>query len=150
MIDIYTDGSHLKHTTGRLGCGGVMLKDGKKVDEFSIEIDPEQINTEFGSKEVSNPTAEMIGLLEALRFFDFKKERDIVVHADYLGVKSWMEGSWKIKEPYIKKIKDQIEKVIKQKQLNVKYDWVKGHQKKSILSMESYWNNYVDKLAKGI
>ena len=32
---------------------------------------------------------------------------------------------------------------------DIKYEWVKGHQKASIFNQDARWNNYVDILAKG-
>lgn len=151
-IDIYTDGSHLdKLNNGRLGCGGVMIIGGIKADEFSEELKPDWLTTNYGSSTVSNPTAEMLGLLTALRKFNIPKGVDVVIHADYIGVKSWMEGSWKIKEPYLKKIKSDIDKEIAKKGLSgrIEFKWVKGHQKASVLDPDARWNNYVDHLAKG-
>lgn len=151
-IDIYTDGSHLdKQNNGRLGCGGVMIVDGKLVDKFSVELKPTWLVSNYGSSTVSNPTAEMLGLLTALTQFDIPSGEIVTIHADYLGVKSWMEGTWKIKEPYLKKIKFDIDKIIKKKGLlgKIEYKWVKGHQKASVLDPDAMWNNFVDKLAKG-
>ena len=60
-------------------------------------------------------------------------------------------GTWKIKEPYIKKIKEEIDKEIKKKGLEgrIRFEWVKGHQNKSCMDSDAYWNNMVDLLAKG-
>lgn len=152
IINIYTDGSHLdKQNNGRLGCGGVMIDAGKNTDEFSIELKPDWLRQNYGTDKVSNPSAEMLGLLMAIKEFDIPNDAVVVVHADYIGVKSWMEGTWKTKEPYLTKIKADIEKEIKNKNLDgrIMYSWVKGHQSKSIMSQDAKWNNYVDLLAKG-
>ena len=150
-IDIYTDGSHLdKQNNGRLGCGGVMILSGKLVDEFSIEIKPEWLRENYGTDKVSNPSAEMLGLLMALRNFELPGDSEIIIHADYIGVKSWMENKWQTKEPYLKKMKQDILKEIADQGLkNIRYEWVKGHQKASIFNQDARWNNYVDILAKG-
>jgi ribonuclease HI len=77
-IDIYTDGSQLdKQNNGRLGCGGVMIQSGKLVDEFSVEIKPEWLRENYGTDKVSNPSAEMLGLLMALRNFELDGNRSI-------------------------------------------------------------------------
>lgn len=159
ILDIYTDGSHLdKQNNGRLGCGGVLVDQtaggafGKINAEFSEELTPEFLRRTVGSSKVSNPTAEMLGLLLALRKFKYEPGIDYVFHIDYIGVKAWMEGTWKIKEPHIRAAKDAIDREIQSKRLagRVRVEWVKGHQSKSILSKDAYWNDYVDKLAKGI
>lgn len=157
-ISIYTDGSHLdKLNNGRLGCGGVMIDNGgpgfgTKLDEFSQELKPEWLQKYLGTSNVSNPTAEMLGALLALQRFDIPKDADeIIVYADYEGVKYWNTGVWRAKESYIKKIKDDIASTLNQKALTgkVRFEWVKGHQSKSILTSGAYWNNIVDLLAKG-
>lgn len=156
-IHIYTDGSHLdKQNNGRLGCGGVMVEAGgglgSKLDEFSQELKPEWLQRYLGTSQVSNPTAEMLGALMALQRFEIPSDADeIIVFADYEGVKAWMTGKWRCKERYIKKIKDEIDQVLIEKALTgkVKFEWVKGHQGKSVLTPGAYWNNVVDLLAKG-
>lgn len=157
--DIYIDGSHLdKQHNGRLGIGGVIVDlsgpgMGRIIDEFSQELSPEYMNLMFGAEKCSNPSAELAALLIALGKFkkSFGPNDILVVHADYIGVKSWMEGTWKIKEPYIARIKNDIDDEIKKQGLRgrISYEWVKGHQSKSSTDPDAYWNNYVDKLAKG-
>ena len=145
-IDIYTDGSHLKHTSGRLGIGGVIVENEKIISEFSQEINPEYLKFMYGTSDCSNPTAEMLAILMALKKFSkyLKNYQKIVFHADYLGVKNWMEGTWKVKAPYIQSIKNDILEEIKIQGLTnkISFEWVKGHSGQK-------WNEYVDKLAKG-
>ena len=156
IIDIYTDGSHLdKLNNGRLGCGGVMVDrtTGKLLDEFGEELTPDFMKKEFGADKCSNPTAEMVGLLYALRKFDIPKDVDLVVcYADFVGVKSWMQGDWQCKEPYLKKVKEAIDREINKKGLRGKmqYEWVKAHQTKAAIKTDrnAYWNDKVDSLAK--
>lgn len=158
-FDIYIDGSHLdKQNSGRLGIGGVLVDlsgpgMGRVIGEFTQELSPEYMSFTFGADKCSNPSAELTALLIAL--LKFKKlygPSDIlVVHADYIGVKSWMEGAWKIKETYIAKIKSDIDDEIRKQNLRgrISYEWVKGHQSKKSTDPDAFWNNYVDKLAKG-
>jgi len=151
---IYTDGSHLKHTTGRLGIGGVLIdENGNKIDEFSVMLSPEYLMENFGTTEVSNPTCEMLANLFALRNFkdQIKNCYSLTMKADYEGVQKFNLGIWKAKESYIKKIKELTEEEVRNQRLQQKihYEWVKGHQKRSVLSEDAKWNDYVDKLAKG-
>ena len=161
IIDIYTDGSHLNKQSvgGRLGCGGIMVERteqgfGKVIDSFSEELTADYLEKNYGTSNVSNPTAEMLGLFYALSTFNIPKDAtQIVIHSDYNGVGAFMTGTWKIKEPYIKKIKERIDKIIKAKRLDgkISYEWVKAHQSRIAISTnrDAYWNNYVDSLAKG-
>jgi ribonuclease HI len=153
-LDIYTDGSHLdKQHNGRLGVGGVIvdLEKRKLLNSFSTELLPKYMKMTFGADRPSNPSAEMVAVLHAL--YNFEKEIKtadlIVIHADYIGVREWMTGKWRIKEPYIQRIKNDIDSEISRQSLKgkIQYEWVRGHQKDA--SVDTYWNNYVDLLAKG-
>jgi ribonuclease HI len=156
---IYTDGSHLdkqKKQGGRLGAGGVIVKPmygqpGIPLGEFSQELDFNDMRIKYGATDPSNPTAEMMAVLIALQTFkkQLKQVDKVIMKADYLGCKEWNLGNWKIKEPYIQKIKDEIDKEIEEQNLEgrIDFEWVRGHQKG--YSPDVYWNNYVDLLAKG-
>lgn len=153
-IHIYTDGSHLdKLNNGRLGCGGILVISNKQVDTFSVELPQDFMKEKFGADKCSNPSAELVAVYFALLAFEkhLKKADSIIVHADYLGVKSWMKGEWKIKESYIKAIKGAIDSEIHKQKLEGKldYQWVKGHQARPQIGTDAYWNSCVDKLAKG-
>ena len=152
---IYTDGSHLKHTSGRLGIGGVLLDEAENIlGEFSEELSIDWLRTNYGTSDVSNPTCEMLATLIALKKFgdQLKDCNEVIMKADYEGVQKFNMGLWKTKAPYIKKIKEETGKEIRKLGLTgkIKFEWVKGHQKKSILSSDRVWNDYVDKLAKGM
>lgn len=149
-VTIYTDGSHFKGgKRNRLGCGGVMVVDGKVIDSFSMEATPGYLLQEYGTNLVSNPTMEMLGALIALRRFkkNFKIGDKVTLKADYVGVKEWCTNHWKTKEPYIKAIKDDILAEIKSQNLTLQFEWIRGHQKGD--SLDVYFNNMVDLLAKG-
>ena len=62
-----------------------------------------------------------------------------------------MTGAYRTKEPYIARIKQEIDKEITRQHLEnrISYEWVKGHQNKSVLDPDAFWNNQVDLLAKG-
>lgn len=152
---IYTDGSHLdKLKGGRLGCGGVITTEtGKYVDDFSMELTTDFMLKNFGSDECSNPSAELVAVYFALvRFEKYLKKADkVVIYSDYMGVKEWMTGGWKVNEKYIENIKTWNECEIKRQKLEgkVEFRWVKGHQKFNLKGSDSYWNNKADVLAKG-
>ena len=150
-VTIYTDGSHFKGGagSGRLGCGGVFVVGGRVVDKFSLEATPKFLLDNYKTTQVSNPTMEMLGALIALRQFKdkFQPGDKIVLKADYMGVRDWCTGKWKTKETYIKAIKEDILKEIKEQHLDLTFEWVKGHQKG--YSEDVVFNNMVDLLAKG-
>ncbi len=151
---IYTDGSDLKHTSHRMGIGGILLDEtGRKMlDSFGSELSHEYLQSEYGTSDCSNPTAEMIAASEALQNWvdRFKAGDEIEIRADYMGVREWNTGRWKINKPYIKKAHDQIAEIIGDHGLQVTWTWVKGHQTgPSLYGSDKYWNDKVDKLAKG-
>ena len=151
---IYTDGSDLKHTSHRMGIGGILLDEtGRKMlDSFGSELSHEYLQSEYGASDCSNPTAEMIAASEALQNWAdrFRAGDEIEIRADYMGVREWNTGRWKINKPYIKKAHDQIAEIIRDHGLQVTWTWVKGHQTgPSLYGSDKYWNDKVDKLAKG-
>jgi ribonuclease HI len=151
---IYSDGSDFKHKSGRLGIGALIIKEGTTqiLDSFGTEISREYVKLFYGTDQCSNPTMEMLAALEALkRFKKFITSPldQVIVKADYEGVTKWNKGEWKIKAPYIQKIRDNIKEAIKELGCKVDFQWVKGHQSLSIKDGDAYWNNLVDKLAKG-
>ena len=155
---VYTDGSDFKRTSKRLGIGGILIDPskggdyGQKIGEFSEELDRQDILMNYGTDQCSNPFAEMVAVYRAIQRFSavFKPGDHVIFFADYEGVSAWLSGRWKAKLPYIIQIKDEILNAIKSSRWTAEFKWVKGHQPKSILTPEAYWNGEVDKLAKGI
>ena len=153
-FDIFVDGSHLK-PSGRLGCGGLLVDSTTKtvIDTFKMELLPEYVKITFGADTCSNPTAEMIGVLQALYHFGprLKGAGKVTIYSDYLGVREWNTGKWKIKEPYIQRVKDDLDDEISKLGLKGKigFAWVKGHQGLKDIGYEGQMNNLADKLAKG-
>lgn len=151
---IYTDGSHLKRTTGRLGIGGVLLDEAEDnvLEKFSEEIETGWLEKNYGTSDVSNPTCEMLATLWALREFGkkFKPGDEVVMKSDYTGCKYFNEGQWRAKLPYIIQLRDETKAEISKLKIKVSFEWVKGHQAKSVKSKDAYWNNFVDLLAKGL
>ena len=94
----------------------------------------------------------MVAVHRALIYFSsvFKPGDHIVFREDYEGCEKWLSGEWRAKLPYIIQIRDEIQSILSKAPWTVEFKWIKGHQPKSILSPEAYWNGKVDKLAKGI
>ena len=151
LYTIYTDGSDLKHTTKRMGIGGVLVDEkGKEIGRFSKELDRDYILEAYKTKDCSNPFAEMVAVKEAIINFSDKitTPAKITIKCDYMGVICWINGEWRTKAPYIKKVKEEIiELLSKRKDWEVEFKWIKGHL--SVMDKDSYFNNLVDKLAKG-
>jgi ribonuclease HI len=93
----------------------------------------------------------MMAIKNALEIFSgsIKSPAKITIKCDYEGCIKWLSGEWRAKAFYIAQVKEEIETIIKQKKnWEIEFKWVKGHQ--SIMDNDSYFNNLVDKLAKGI
>lgn len=152
-LEIYTDGSHFKGKggSGRLGIGGVLIKNNSVVKKFSTEITKQYLKLYYGTDDCSNPTMEMLAVLYALYNFkdEIKRADSVEIKMDYLGVREWMTGKWKINKPYIAKIKNDIDEEIKDQGLKgkISFKWVKSHQKGT--DPDIIFNNLVDVLAKG-
>lgn len=148
-IDIFTDGSHIKglNSSGRLGIGGVMVIDGRMVNQFSAEVDKDVIKKLYGTDDVSNPTMELYAVLRSLMEFkdDLLSDDIINYYSDYKGVSEWLNDKWKVNKPYISKIKDNILELARKNNLHIKYNWVKGHSRGTDYC--SMWNDRADSLA---
>lgn len=127
IIDIYTDGSH-QRSRGYLGIGAWCLF-GDKEYSLSLTVSADLLLS-YGIVEtkVSNPTAELIAFAEVLkRLENTPKGYILQFHADYLGVKYWIEGTWKAKETYIQKIRDICHKRLQKMGAKVLIFHVAGH-----------------------
>ena len=161
-ISIYVDGSDIKGT-GLLGFGayGSINDEVFELSDTNEGTSVQELQKMFPDAKLSNPTMEMLGLVETLKQFADSAEH-IVINQDYKGAvnygKLWnySEGSnqrdpkaWKPKEKYIQHLVTQAESLIEQIESNggsVKLNWVKGHQKGD--SPHKYGNDQADRLAK--
>lgn len=72
-----------------------------------------------------NVLAELGGLYLALWQAPAKSAMTIV--HDYEGIASWMTGKWKAKELVVKAIVDGCNRIVDQKELQLQFQWQKGH-----------------------
>ena len=161
-MQIYVDGSDIKGT-GAIGYGAYAEYNNKTYElSGTNESDSvKELQKKFPQATFSNPTMEMLGLLETLKKFATTSEH-IVINQDYKGAISYgelwnySEGSeqrpdkpWNAKEAYIKDIVGQSVDIIKQIESNggsVKINWVKGHQTGT--SIHKKGNDNADRVAK--
>jgi ribonuclease H-related protein len=142
-VNIYTDGSHLKHKNcGYIGYGAY-CKHLNKEYCLSGHVNTEKLlNYGITTTHVSNPTAEFIGFTEVLRkLHHIDNEINVIFHIDYIGVQKWISGEWKANKDYIRKIKDICLTMLKISRLKVQIKHVPGHT-------GVYGNEYADKMAK--
>ena len=134
IVIIYTDGSKRKSVSHR--GSGCYCRFNDKDFGMSLPFTKElQIKYEIKDEDfdkLSSPTLEYLALAEVLwSFIQIKAEKfDILVVADYIGVKCWTDGSWKAEVDYVIKIRNVVKKIIDflaTKQITVKIRHVKGH-----------------------
>ena len=127
-LKIYTDGSDIKGT-GQIGSGVWFEYNGKEYSKSTVS-DVNEFKTRFNITEsVSNPTMEIVALVDALEEFKNTKEH-LVIYSDYEGVQKWVNGQWKAKKPYIQSFVERAKTLIANIEENggsVKLEWVKGH-----------------------
>ena len=84
--------------------GFVLINEYNKFNKYGKTIAEFLIMPEFRRNQIGTKAA-------TLAFEKYLKGVDsIILHADYLGVSNWMNGSWKINEKYIQAIKNEIDK----------------------------------------
>ena len=122
MITIYTDGA----CSGNPGVGGwgvVIIKDDKNETFLN-----------GGDNETTNNKMELTAAIEALKYFQSKKDITLITDSKYVkdGIQSWIQN-WK-KNGW----KTTAKKPVKNKELwieldvliarhNITWEWVKGH-----------------------
>lgn len=149
MLEIYTDGSHIKGSKIK-GCSAYCEYENR---EYSFYFSTDILD-EYGisSDKISNPTMEFLAFAHTLKIlsediFRLDKLERINFYIDYVGVKNWMDGSWKCKTDHIIKIKKEIDiflkKIYKKKEkLQIEILHVKAHS-------NNLGNDKADLLAKG-
>lgn len=138
---IYTDGSHQRQSD-YLGIGAWCLRDGTPY-EYSAKVTRDLLDS-YGvpkESECSNPTAEFIAFAQILRKLSNRKlSVPIMFVCDYVGVKNWMEGTWKANEPHIVAILNSCKATLGTIDGKITFEWVKGHSGND-------GNNNADRLA---
>lgn len=133
-LEFYTDGA-FSFARGVGGVGIVVLKNGEKVYTFSKTY-----------KDTTNNRCELLAVIHSLNSVS-KPVDSIIIHTDSQYViggatKGWKRNKnidlWKLYDHYY----DKVSKLCP----DIKFMWVKGHQKTS--GLEEEMNNLADKLAQ--
>lgn len=127
-IEIYTDGS-CKGNPGPGGWAVTFLKQGAK-RPFAV--------LHGNTTRTTNNRMEMLAVIEALHYIHDNnlQEKTILLYSDSNLVVQTINQGWKRKKNL--DLWKQFDKL--NQDLNVTYEWVKGHA-------ENYWNEETDKLA---
>lgn len=142
-LEVYSDGSHIKNS-GQMGFGAVFQYNGETYNMSGTEISQtvQELQEMFPDAEFSNPTMELLALLETLKSFDGRGEH-ITIRQDYTGVVNYeglwdkSDGSqhrekspWKARKPYIKYLVEQsVNEIAKIEQAggSVQIMWTEAH-----------------------
>lgn len=145
MLKIYTDGGFsIPYNKG--GYGVIAVKDGTKEVFSQSELVTDSTNNKM----------ELTAFIKALEYLKTLGEVDctILTDSNYVlqGFKTWMYG-WKAKnwvKADGKAVKNQElwENLYSLRDIKVKVEKVKAHQKKPELYSDGYWNNKVDELTR--
>jgi ribonuclease HI len=100
-------------SVGRIFYGGVVPALGSE-DEVRAALDKSR-----------NVLAELGGLYLAL--WQAPSGGSLNLVHDYEGIAFWMTGEWKANEPVVKAIVDGCKQIVTKKQLDLSFQWQKGH-----------------------
>ena len=109
VLQIYVDGSHIKHTKtygyGILLCLGD-LEYGLSVSPVSTNYLNKTFRGDFDANSISNPTMEFAAVAHSLQISNkwlcHRAVTKITIYYDYIGPVNWIQRTWKINKPYIK------------------------------------------------
>lgn len=132
ITEFYIDGS-FNNQTKEIGCGIVMLKDDKVIQEISFKVTDEKLI------EYRNVAGEVMASLYAINTAIKENIKEINIYYDYTGVEKWTTGEWQAKNYLTKKYKELYDKTTNK--INVTFVKVKSHS-------NNKYNDLADKLAK--
>ena len=135
-LEIYTDGSYAKETNSG-AASYVILLDGQLIHQYAIALPG-----------FSSPASELSAVILALSTIKEPIE-ELKLYCDCTFVLGCGFGNFQRKKlPKLWKLFDKVLSKVKQQVPVIEAIHVKGHQKKSVISDQAFWNNYVDVLAK--
>lgn len=132
VVKVYVDGSYSK-SLGTAGYGCVFVHNDKVMHKISqnIEIDSQE--------NLWNVSAEIAGVLAAVKWAIDKELNAISIYYDYEGLKNWFDGSWKANKQTTRSYVEMM-KVYAQK-VKINFFKVKAHS-------GDFFNEMADELAK--
>lgn len=125
-VDIWTDGS-CEPNPGPGGWSYVIKRNGSTTMDNG------------GERQTTNNRMELTAVLCALAYLE--DDDKAVIHTDSQLVIGWLSKGWRRKQPDIRKLCTKIDGLVRSRNLDVSYKWVKAHN-------EDKYNEMADKLAK--
>lgn len=129
-IEAYVDGSYRE---GKVGWGAVIVKNDELYGELSGILDEEEVQ---GTRQVAG---ELKAVKETIFWCKEQKVEEIYIYYDYTGIKEWITGSWKAKNPVTQDYRDYV----RDSGINIHWIKVKSHS-------GNKYNDKADKLAREI
>ncbi|MFH1224062.1 MAG: RNase H family protein [Pseudomonadota bacterium] len=129
-IDAYVDGSYREE---KVGWASVIVKNGELYTELSGVVDEKEV---MGTRQVAG---ELKAVEETLLWCRGEKIKEIYLHYDYAGIREWVTGAWKAKNPVTQKYRDYVRSV------GIKINWVKVKSHSGVK-----YNDMADELARTI
>lgn len=128
--EIYVDGSHIN---GKVGYAFVVLKDGRKIKEsFGIVTgEPYTLHHQVGG--------EIKAVEEALAWCEQNGIKEVTIYHDFLNLEKWATGEFETNN----KLTTDYQKYVQNSNVKIYWEKVPGHSGVK-------WNEYVDKLARGM
>lgn len=128
--EAYVDGSY---KDGKVGWGVVIVRDGELFGELSGVLEDQDV---LGTRQVAG---ELRAVEEVVSWCKKHKVKEIYIHYDYTGIKEWVTGAWKAKNPVTQKYRDYLT------ESKLKINWVKVKSHSGVK-----YNDMADKLAREI
>lgn len=126
-LDVYVDGSYMN---GKYSWAFVVYEDGQVIHQDY------GVGTNAAAATMNNVAGELAAAMRAVKWAAANK-KEIVIHHDYQGVSSWVDGSWKTKNEFTQAYRNFMAPY----KSIVKFNKVAGHT-----GIEG--NELADKLAK--
>ena len=126
-LDVYVDGSY---ANGKYSWAFVVYKNGQVIHQDY------GVGTNAAAATMNNVAGELAATMRAVKWAAANKKK-VVIHHDYQGISSWVDGSWKAKNEFTQAYRDFMASY----KPIVKFNKVAGHT-----GIEG--NELADKLAK--
>lgn len=132
IVKVYVDGSYSK-VLGTAGYGCVFIDKGKVVHTISqnIEVDP--------LENLWNVSAEIAGVLAAVKWAIDQELNALSIYYDYEGLKNWLDGSWKANKQTTRSYVEEM--AVNAQKIKINFFKVKAHS-------GDQFNEMADELAK--
>lgn len=129
IYKLYVDGSYMN---GKCGLGWVLVNPSNEV----VAKESMKLDSDYGMHQV---TGELYAVLFGVHACMIRDIKEVEIHFDYLGIREWVTGAWKAKNPNTQNYRDLMREILEE--MKVTFVKVKSHS-------GDYFNDMADRLAK--